>query len=243
METERPAEPAEEQSNAVGSLWGVLISPEKTFSGLSSRPAWVAALLALVLSAVALSIVITPKLDLRQQMREAIERRGGDLTPEQAERQIELASRFKWIGMASQVFLQPLFYLAMAGLLLVVFRLSGSEIDFRHSLSVTVHGMMPFALATILTLPAAFSHGTLTVQELQTGGLLPSNLAAFAPEGASKPLAALLSSFDLFSIWALILLAMGYRIVGRVSKATSWGVLLTMWAILTGCKIGLASIF
>ncbi len=53
----------------------------------------------------------------------------------------------------------------------------------------------------------------------------------------------LLASCDLFSIWTIALLAIGYRIVGKVSEAAAWGVVLTLWAIVVAGKVTLASIF
>ena len=89
--------------------------------------------------------------------------RCGQEVPEaQIDRQAAFAESFKWIGVGAQVVLQPAVYLAMAGIFLVVFRMIGSEIDFRRSLTVVVHGMMPFAIATLLAIPAALSRAELS---------------------------------------------------------------------------------
>lgn len=239
--------PEPEESTAQGgrwhSIWGVLVSPGKTFEALASRPSWLPALLLLVATAIGLSAIVTPKLDMRQVIRDTIEERGANLSEAQIEQQVEMAETLKWAGTFSQIVIQPLVYLIMAGVFLIVFRLMGSDLDFKQSLSVSVHGMMPFAVATALTAPIVFSREELSMQEVQNSRFLFSNLAAFAPEEASKALTALLSSVDLFSIWALILLAIGFQIVGRVSKGTAFGVVLGLWTVAVAGKVALAALF
>ena len=88
---------------------------------------------------------MTPKLDMKQVIRDAIEeQRPGGHCGRSSSSQVALADKFKWVGTASQVVMQPAVYLLIAAVFLVLLRLIGSEIDFRRSLSVTVHGMMPF---------------------------------------------------------------------------------------------------
>lgn len=243
MEPKTQTESEAPQGSAVQSLWGVLLAPEKTFQALASRPLWLPALLLLVATALALSVIITPRLDMKQVIREAIADSGQEVPAAQLDRQVEIADKFKWLGTASQVVLQPAAYLLMAGLFLVVLRLVGSEIDFRRSLAVAVHGMMPFVLATLLAIPVVLSRAQLSLQDVRSSSFLRSNLAAFAPETTGKAMLSLLASCDLFSFWSIALLAIGYRIVGRVSQTASWGVVVTLWAVFVAGKFALASIF
>jgi len=243
MEPKTPAESEVRQGSAVQSLWGVLLAPEKTFQALAARPVWLPALLLLVASALALSILITPRLDMKQVIREAIEESGQEVPAAQIDLQVEMADKFKWVGTASQVILQPGALLLMAGVFLVLLRLAGSEIDFRRSLAVSVHGLLPQALATVLAIPVVLSRSELSMQDLRSATFLRSNLAAFAPESTGKAMLSLLSSVDLFSLWTIALLAIGFRVVGRVSKAAAWGVVLTLWVLMVGGKLALAAIF
>lgn len=242
MDTPEQAESATPEVSAVQSIWGVLLAPEKTFGALAVRPHWLPALLLLVAAALALSVIVTPRLDMKQVIRDAIEDSGREVSAAQLEQQTEMAEKFKWVGAVSQVVLQPAVYMLMAAIFLVVFRLMGSDIDFRHSLSVAVHGMMPFLLATVLAIPVVLSRTELSMEEVRSGGFLHSNLAAFAPESAGKMLVAFLGSIDLFSIWAIALLAIGYRVVGKVSKAAALGVVIALWAVVVAGKVGLAAL-
>ncbi len=56
-------------------------------------------------------------------------------------------------------------------------------------------------------------------------------------------LKALLSSVDVFSIWTIVLLAIGFRIVGKVSNAVAWGTVLAIWGLGILIKVGMTAAF
>jgi hypothetical protein len=72
--------------------------------------------------------------------------------------------------------------------------------------------------------------------------VLRSNLAFLAPEGASKPLVALLASLDLFALWNVALLAIGYRVAARVSRTTAWLTVIILWLIFVAIIVGFSSL-
>ena len=235
-------EPLESDGGGSGiqSVWGVLLAPESTFRSLAARPRWFPAFLLLFLSAVGLSLILMPRMDMKQVIRDAVEKQGQEISETKLDSQVRLA---KIVGTASQVVVQPAFYLILASVFLVVFRLSGSEIDFRRSLSVTVHGMLPVVVASLLTIPILLTRTKISMDEAKSGSFLPSNLGFLATESTGKALHSLLSSCDIFSLWAIALLAIGFRIVGRVSTGVAWGVVLTLWALAIGAKAFLGSLY
>jgi hypothetical protein len=227
----------------VASLWGALLSPEATFRALARRPRWAVALIVLVILAIAFALVLTPRMDMEKVVREALEESGQEVSESQIEQQVALAEQFGWVGVASQVLLQPGIYLLMAAIFLALFRMLGSELDFRRSLSVTVHGFLPYGLATLLSIPVVLARQEVSMEEVQSASFLKSSLAALAPEESGKALLSLLGSIDLFSIWTIALLAFGFRIVGRVSRGAAWGVVLTLWALYVAGKTALSAAF
>jgi hypothetical protein len=239
MENPQAAEPVEIQGGALQSLWGVLLAPEKTFRALAARPTWLPAMLLTVLSAFLLSMILVSRMDLKGAILEAIEKKGLELTASQLDLQVSIATA---ASKYSPLLIQPIFLLLAAVLFLVVLRLLGSEIDFRRSLSVTVHGMMPLVLAALLTIPVALSRAQVSMQDVKGSRLLSSNLAVFAPDSVGSVTLALLSSIDVFTIWTVVLLAIGFRIVARLSAAAAWGTVLTFWLLAVGLKLGMAAL-
>ena len=88
-----------------------------------------------------------------------------------------------------------------------------------------------YLVLSLLTIPVALGRDELTMQEVQGGSLVPSSLAFFAPEEASRRMVALLSSFDLFSLWVIVLMIVGYHVAARVSKAAAAGVVIAILLI------------
>jgi len=57
---------------------------------------------------------------------------------------------------------------------------------------LAVLGLMPMAVSCLLLIPVVLSRSSITIDELRSGGLLPSNLTVLAPEDAGPRLLALL---------------------------------------------------
>jgi hypothetical protein len=102
---------------------------------------------------------------------------------------------------------------------MVAFNVVGGEVAYPVSLSVTLHGMMPWALVSLLSIPVALGRDSIGYDMLKTGGVLASNAAALAPEGTGTVLLGLLASLDVFSLWSIALLAVGYSIAAKVPRA------------------------
>jgi hypothetical protein len=81
------------------------------------------------------------------------------------------------------------------------------------------------------------------MKEAQGGGILASNLGAFAPESMSPAARALLSSVDFFSLWTVCLMIIGYRIAAKVSATAATAVVLTLWVLYIAFKVGMAALF
>ncbi|MEZ5313048.1 MAG: YIP1 family protein [Thermoanaerobaculia bacterium] len=233
----------QEQPGALGAVAGVLTGPERAFASLARRPRWWLPLLLVTALAVGLSVVVTPRLDMRSIVRESLEKRGVEVSAEQLERQLEIAEKFGWIGSLTQVVIQPVVILLVAAVFLALLRMLGSDLDLKQSLAVASHGFLPMSVAALLSFPVVLSRESLSLAEVRAGGFLKSNLAFLAPEGTGAGLVSFLGSIDLFSLWAVALFAIGYRVVGRVSAAQAWGSVLGLWAAYVLGKAALAAIF
>ena len=178
------------ESSALGRLIGVLTSPGKTFRSIAERPTWAAPLLLLVLLTSGVGYLVAQRLDMEQAIRQRLAGRQ-ELSQEQMDKAVAQGKKYGPIAaLASGVVVTPIGYLLAAALFFTLFRLLGSEVDYVRSLAVWLHGLMPWAIATLLALPIVLSRAKLDPTTAQRG-LLLSNLAApRGPGRASSPCSA-----------------------------------------------------
>jgi hypothetical protein len=153
------------------------------------------------------------------------------MTPHEREEAIASAVKVSRLGTVLSGGLGPAAsVLAAAFFLWLALIVAGGKPGFAATFAITAHAFLPLALRDLLTLPALLRHEGLTPQDLP--GLLPSNLGAWLVDPAAPlgPRASLLGALDLFSLWALALLAVGLAPAARVSSLRSSTAVAVMWA-------------
>jgi len=234
---------AEETSFLTESSWGrpvgALFSPVATFRSLRQRPTWVVAMIVLILITTVVQALTFAKVDMVEAVEKQVAARNVEMEPEDVQRTAEMQTKF---GFGCGLVFSPVFYLVVALLFMVLLNLAGGELTFVGSLSVVVHALMPFVIAGILSAVVIAGRSALTLEEVQTGTLLASNLAAFAPAGASAMVVALLASVDVFSIWCMALLTVGYAEMAGVTRAKAATVTVVLWLLGVAVKVGLSTL-
>jgi hypothetical protein len=230
-----------------GRLIGALVAPGETFRSIAERPTWLPPLLVLALLGGAVSFVLQMRTDPEEMVRGQLEMIKVDVPQEQVDKMIEDAESRTTGAKAGLAVIgamgQPLVCAVVAVLFWIGFKLFGSEMDYLRSLATTLHGYLPLAVSFLINLPLMFTRETLTFEEASSGGVLVSSLKALAPEDAPPVTEVLLGSIDLFTVWALILLAIGSREVAKVSTAVASGIVILFWLVFVVGKVAIAAAF
>ncbi len=230
--------------SAVGRLLGVLVAPGRTFRSIAARPTWVAPLLAIVLVNLCVGLVAAPRIDYEDIFRQQVARSGREVPQEVMDKQVAMMTKNRTLLSVLQSIVAPLGVCLLTLGPWVAFRLLGSELTYLQALSVMLYSFMAQILAALLSLPVLLSRSTLGYADIRTGSFLKSNLASLiGSEETNHALYALFISLDLFSLWMLILLILGYREVARVSTAKAVTTMIVLWALVVGCKMGWAAVF
>lgn len=220
--------------SSFGRLIGVLLSPGKTFESIARRPTWVVPMVVLVIVTTAVTLLLFQKADFMEMMRQQMEAQGQQIPADRAE---GMEGFMKGCTIVSIVVFPVVLWLVGAAFFLL-FNLFGGQLRYPVSLSVLLHSFMPGVVSALLSIPVILSRESFTMKELQSGGrVLKSNLAFLAPEDAGPRLVALLSSLDLFAIWTMVLMVLGYHVAARVSKATAASVVLALWVLLVAIQV------
>ena len=146
---------------------------------------------------------------------------------------------FGYVGPAVAV---PVMFLVMAGALMFIYRFFySSEVGFKQALAIVAWSLFAVALVTTPLLLLIFQlkgDWNLNPQEL-----LQANLGLLVEKSATaKPLWALLSSIDLFTLWMVFLLASGFAVASKKTTGSAvWGVVVP-WAVIVLGKVAWAAV-
>ncbi|MEM7480362.1 MAG: YIP1 family protein [Acidobacteriota bacterium] len=219
--------------DAIGSrLITVLTSPTETFRKVAAKPRWWVPLLFLMIAAVVLQVAVHHQTDYRQVMEDQMAKQSSaSMTEQQIETAAEIQEKFG----AAFAFIGAIFaaiVMLIIGLLYwVILKLAGSEMTYPQSLATHLYGAVPAVLGMLIAAPIVWFGGELTTEQITTRSFMSSSLAFLAPEGASSKLVALLASVEFFTIWSVILTAIGFQVVAKVSKGAAWGAVLLLTAL------------
>ncbi len=230
------------ESSALGRLISVLVSPSKAFEALRERPTWLLALLVLIILGVVGTALVSGKIDYPQMIQDSIEAQGRDVPEAQMEGIIDFYEKFGPVMSIAGSFVPIIGYLLIALVFLVVLKMFGGSLTFGQSFATTLHAMMPQAVKGILSIPVILGKSEFSFLELRSGSILKSNVGAFAPEETGPVMLALLSSLDIFTIWTVALMVIGFAIVARVSKGTAAVAGISLWLLWILIKTGLATL-
>ncbi|HKO57605.1 MAG TPA: Yip1 family protein [Thermoanaerobaculia bacterium] len=228
---------AEPKPNPWQRIVGVFFSPTETMQSIARRPDIVVPLVILLVCSALMGVVIGMRVDFAAA---AMENMPPNAPAAQAESAMKMAAM---IGKISS-FVAPLFTLIglaiIAGVLLIAFRIMGGEGDYKQAFSVLTYASFPTVLKSLITAIVLLARSGVGAQELET--LVRSN-AAFLVEQKTNPiLFSLLTSFDVFTIWFVILLIIGFAAISRFSKAKSAAIIISLWMVAIVVKLGFVAL-
>ena len=225
-----PAPGAEPKPNSFQRMIGVLFSPDATFASIARRPDWVVPLLLILVLSLANGILLSSRIDFAAPARDAMAQ-NKNMTQEQMDRAEKMSAGMGKVAKFIAPVLAALALLVVAGALLVAIRLMGGEGDFKQAFSVTCYAWIPNVIQSIVLTIIIFAKGATAINPTVIPTMVRSS-PAFLVDMKTQPMAfALLSSLDLFTIWVVVLLIIGFAYVGRVSKAKSSVAVISLWVL------------
>lgn len=242
-------------THAFPRLTGVLTSPFETFKAIDRKPTWIAPLVISIMMAMVGNAFyywrVNP--DWEQRIRASIEKytetTGQTMSPEQVAQQVATAKMFGDLFIVLPAVFIPLFCLGVAAFYWLAFGMAFlSTPSFKKILSVvgwSQAAMKAVAMPIIFIVLLVIDKERLNNLEMGNSQLVQSNLGVLLPNGISPAVRSLAVSVDLFTIWFLILLTIGFSgVVGLSSQkiaASKIAVLVFgMWLAWVLVKAGLA---
>jgi hypothetical protein len=227
-------------------LIDVYFAPREAFARIVLNPRFLVPLVVYVILVLGFTGVWMQKMDPVEFMKTQIEESGraDKIPPEQREGIIEQQAKmmpiFAWV--VGPAFI-AIMLLVIAGSLMFIFRFFyAGEVSFKQALAIVVWVFLAVGLVTTpVTLAVMSLKGDWNINPQEA---VQANLGLLLDKStAAKPLWALFTSIDVFVLWMVFLLAVGFGVASR--KATSsalWGVAIP-WLIIVLCKVGWSALF
>lgn len=230
-----PVEPTGPEMGAFGKLSNVLFSPSRVFESVARKPGWdwLVPIVILLAASFFVQTVLASRIDVDEAVRAQIkmmEKMQGGEVPAEAREKIEEAVR----GQVEAGMKPARRLIAFPIIFAVIFLVAGIYKGIAAAFGVPARYMalvagyawvqIPAAIYQFLTGLVALPRDKIFIYDVQFLRVLKSNVGAMLPwETTHKAVLALLSSVDVFDIWAFILgSVMISKTTGFSKKGARW---------------------
>ena len=192
--------------------------------------------LVLVVSLLFVAITL-PTIILPEQSKTVLERLPEEMDQGQKDQIMEkmTGTQGMLMGIFGTLFVMLFLVFARSGIFFGIFTLFGGKSTYKHSLAVVSYAMLIGILAVLLKAPMMFAKKT---------ALVYTSLALFMPGADPQTkLHQFLNRFDLFTLWELSLLSIGFAVMNKIPPKKSASVVFGLWIIWVVVSVSLGGVF
>ncbi len=239
-----PVVPVAPRKTFIERVTGIFFSPDETFADIARKPDILLPLIVLTVIGFVTAVLMVPHFDLDamvSQQAEMIHKKNPNASDADIERMGRITKAMAKVGGYISPLLVIIGYVLIALVLWGAFRLMGGQGDFKQSFSTTLYAYFPrMVLGGILGTIVIIMRGSVDPQ--QVAGVMMTNPAFLIDFKEQPVLFALLASFDIFVIWTLFLLAVGFSKVSKFSKGKSAAIVIVLWLVTVAIRVGMAAV-
>ena len=236
----QPAAAPTTRTNSFARIGGALFAPNETFKEIAAKPDFGIPLAILLIVGFISALIIAQHVDFGAATREALEAQGREMSAEDMEQAVRIGSAFGKAFTYFSPLISAIFFVVIAGILLLAFRMFGGEGNFKQSFSVTLYAWFPQLIKGILMTIIIMTRKDVPADQL--ANIVMSNPGFLVDPKQQAVLHALLSSIDVFTIWTLVLFIIGFSFVSRMTKAKSAAIVVSLWIVTVIIKLGFAAL-
>jgi hypothetical protein len=224
----------------ISRLAGVFFEPKKTFEDIAERPKWFAPLLIFCLAMLAYFAVYGTRIgwsayiDQQMETNPAMQQRLEQMSPDQRASAIRLQERFVPIAFygAAIVGLPVTLLLSSALMFGLASGVMSAGLRFKQVFAISCYSALPNVILRILAIVVMFLKNPGDFNVTNPVGFNPA--AYMDPVSTSRFAYTALTGVDLFTMWALLLSAVGIKAAAgrRMSFGGALFVVVLPWAVL-----------
>lgn len=231
------------ESGAPGRMVGVILSPKNTFTEIARRPTWITPFLIMCLFSIVVGGLLGAKTDWRSFFERQMNQnsRFDHMPQDQKDRILDsqtkyapkIAFAFGLIGTVIVVMVMALVYWGAFNLF------AGAGLSFKTALSIVSYAFVPLIISSILAVVILLIKA---LGDVDPEHFIASSVAAFLPDGSPRWLEVLGQSLELFWIWSLALVAIGFSAASpkKIKPATAFLTVFGIWIIWVCSKVAWA---
>jgi hypothetical protein len=230
----------------VGSVW---FEPTKTFEDINRKPTWLGIFIILSILGMAMSYTLNARVDRETRIRKSMEM-VPILSEEQKQQALQRAlaqpaSPFETYGFVAVPVVVLVTNFVLAAIFLLAFMLRGVSLPYKKSLSISYWAMAPPSIVVQLLAILFMLVRDPDTLELNPLKNVASNLGILVSEKAHPVVNSLLGSIDIFSIWTIVLLSIGFAAVSdrKLTAKKSATIVVLLWVVLILVKAGWSALF
>jgi hypothetical protein len=241
IDTTQPAPPA--PKNAFQRIAGVFFAPVETFADIARKPDILIPLLVILVIGFVSTFLIMPHLDwdaMLAQQQEMVKKQN----PNVSDADLAQMGKFTKVLGKAMGYISPLLviigYLIIALVIWGACRLMGGQGDFKQAFSATLYAHFPRVVLGIIAGVVVMARGMVDPSTMAT--VVKSSPAFLADMKEQPVLFTLLGSLEIFQIWTIILLIIGFAMLSKLSKAKTAAIIISLWVITVVVKLGFAAL-
>jgi hypothetical protein len=222
--------------NSFARIFGVFFSPKETFDSIARRPTWLAPVVLSCLVALGMFYVYGRRVGWQRAVERNIAtnpitaRQMDQLSADQRQASIAMQTKiFPYAFYAGAIVGPFLGSLILAAIFLALFKLGyGATVELKPSMGVVAYAFVPRILKSLIGILVIYLKDP---SQVDIQNFLASNPGALMSTDSARWLIVLATQFDFFTIWVMILLAIGYHALSpkKVSVASALAGIVGLW--------------
>ncbi len=227
-------------------LVNVFMAPSSTFSDLQRNASWWVPWLIMSIVTLIFVGVMQKQIGFDRIVRTQISKnaaaqdRFDKMPPDQKERQIALQVTItRYLSYASPIMLL-ISFAVISAILMALFNFGlGAEVPYGRSFAITVYAFLPSLIASILGIVVMFIADP---DGFDVQNPVATNLGAVIDQ-SHKFLRTFLTGIDIFNIWIMVLLAIGFSSNSKVKRGTAFATIFGSFLVWKLVTAGFAAMF
>lgn len=224
------------------------IAPAKTFEDVRRNSSWWVPWLLISISALLFVYTVQSKVGFDQVVRNEVAKSPRSQSQLERVPEEQRAERLRGITKFTEAvsYASPvtglIAFAIIAGVLMASFNFgAGANIPFKTSLAVVTYSNLPtiiYSLLGVLSLVAGVSPEGFNIKNP-----VATNPAYFMDPSGNHFVYGMASTLDLFVLWSIVLMAIGYSAVSKVRRSTTLAVIIGWYLVWKLLGSGLATLF